>query len=326
MNARTRVFTVVGLAAVVAVGAVVGATLLQSPARKAAPNGAVTKPRPGAPPLILDLGVRSDPEARALARAETLYRQSHRAAAERIFARYDSLPARIGAVFSAWPDGGLDGLKSLVASNPKSALAELHLGYAYLWSGRNADAVTAMQKAVKLEPDSMSAVYAADILHASFVPGLPYIVADVQPPAGVTSLPPARELAALARAATRPDADAKILYGVALWRLDRAIPAERQFTAAASLAPDDPMAQTAAAVGAFSKARPMLAFSRLGPLTGRFPRAAVVRFHLGVLLLWSGEIAKARTQLRLAVAYGPKTPYGQGGKKLLSALGTTGTK
>jgi hypothetical protein len=87
MSARTRVFTVVGLAAVVAVGAVVGATLLQSPTKKATPNGPVTKPRPGNPPLILDLGVRSDPEARALAQAETLYGQKHRAAAGRIFAR-----------------------------------------------------------------------------------------------------------------------------------------------------------------------------------------------------------------------------------------------
>jgi predicted Zn-dependent protease len=320
------VFTVVGLAAVVAVGAVVGATLLQSPAKKANPNGAVTKPRPGVPPLILDLGVRTDPEARALAQAETLYRQSKRAAAERIFARYDSLPARIGAAFSTWPRGGLDTLKSLVASNPKSALAELHLGYAYLWAGRNADAVTAMQKTVKLEPDSMPAVYASDILHPSFAPGLPYIVTDLQPAAGVTTLPAGRELAALARAASRPDANAKIVYGVALWHLDRPLSAERQFTAAASLAPGDPMAQTAAAVGAFTKARPVLAFSRLGPLTGRFPKAAVVRFHLGVLLLWSGELAKARKQLGLAVAYGPKTAYGQGAKKLLSALGPTGTK
>jgi hypothetical protein len=86
------------------------------------------------------------------------------------------------------------------------------------------------------------------------------------------------------------------------------------------------MAQTAAAVGAFTKAQPVLAFSKLGPLTGRFPKAAVVRFHLGVLLLWSGEVAKARKQLTLAVAYGPKTAYGEGAKKLLSAIGATGTK
>ncbi|MDX6466784.1 MAG: hypothetical protein QOI27_1824 [Gaiellaceae bacterium] len=327
MSARTRVFAIVGAAAVVAVGGIVAATLLQSNGQKAAtPNGAVTKPRPGAPPLILDLGVRSDPEARALAQASSLYRAQHRAAAGRIFARYHSLEAQIGAAFAAWPKGGLDTLKSLVASHPTSALAELHLGYAYLWSGRNADALTALRKAVKLRPDSMSAVYASDLLHTSFAPGLPYIVTDLQPPAGVTALPAAQELAALARAAARPDANAKILYGIALWHLDRPVSAERQFHAAAALAPNDPMAQTAAAVGAFTKAQPVLAFSKLGPLTGRFPKSAVVRFHLGVLLLWSGDIAKAQKQLRLAVSDGPTTPFGLSATKLLAALGHNGTK
>jgi predicted Zn-dependent protease len=321
------VFAIVGAAAVVAVGGLVAATLLQSNGQQAAtPNGAVTKPRPGAPPLILDLGVRSDPEARALAQASALYRAQKRAAAGRIFARYHSLAAQIGAAFAAWPNGGLDTLKSLVASHPKSALAELHLGYAYLWSGRNADALTALRKAVKLDPDSMSAVYASDLLHTSFAPGLPYIVTALRPPAGVTTLPAAQELAALARAAARPDANAKILYGIALWHLDRPLSAERQFRAAAALAPNDPMAQTAAAVGAFTKAQPVLAFSKLGPLTGRFPKAPVVRFHLGVLLLWTGDIAKARTQLGLAVADGPKTPFGVSATKLLAALGHNGTK
>jgi Flp pilus assembly protein TadD len=117
-----------------------------------------------------------------------------------------------------------------------------------------------------------------------------------------------------------------VLYGVALWNLRRPISAERQFRAAAALAPNDPMAQTAAAVGAFSKARPVLAFSKLGPLTGRFPRAAVVRLHLGILLLWSKELGKARTQLRLAAADEPRSAYGMAAKKLLSALASTGTK
>ncbi len=315
---------VVALAAAVAVAAIVGATLLQSRGHTA--NGAVTKPRAGVPPLILDFGVRTDPEARALSRAAALYRRNRRAEAAAVFARYDSLPARIGAAFSAWPKGGLDALKALVASHPGSALAELHLGYAYLWSGRNGDAVKALRQAAKLEPDSMSAVMAGDLLHSSFAPGLPYIVTSLRPSAAVTRLPAAQELAALRHAAARPDADAKILYGVALWHLDRPVSAERELAAAARLAPSDPLAQTVAAVAAFSKDRPVLAFSKLGPLTGRFPRAAVVRFHLGVLLLWTGELQKARTQLRLAVVDGAGTPYWIAAGRLLSALGGTGTK
>jgi Flp pilus assembly protein TadD len=327
MSARTRVATVVALTAAVAVAGIVGATLLQSRGQKtAAPNEAVTKPRSGSPPLVFDFGVRNDPEARALVRGVKLYTAKHPVEAGRIFARYHSLPAQIGAAFVSWPKGGLDTLKALVASHSHSALAELHLGYAYLWSGRNADAVRAWLQAVKVEPDSPSAVLAADLLHPSFVPGLPYIVTDLQPPAAVTKLSAPQELATLKRSAARPDADAKVLYGVALWNLRRPISAEREFRAAAALAPDDPMALTAAAVGAYSKARPVAAFSKLGPLTGTFPKAAVVRFHLGILLLWSNELGKARTQLRLAVAYAPKSAYGMAAARLLAALGHNGTK
>jgi tetratricopeptide (TPR) repeat protein len=328
MSARTRVLTIAGLAAALAVAAIVGATLLQSRSGgDGTAAGSVTKPRAGAPPLLLDLGVRDDAEARALNRAATLYRNGHRQQAGRIFARYRSLPAQIGAAFAAWPDGGLDTLKQLVASHPRSALAELHLGWAYYWSGRNADAVRAWGQAVKVEPDSSAAVSASDLIHPSFpVPGLPYIVTTLQPAPGVVSLPAAQELLALQRAAARPDANAKVLYGVALWNLRRPLSAEREFRAAAALAPNDAMALTAAAVGAFSKARPVLAFSQLGPLTGRFPRAGVVRFHLGVLLLWTNELAKARKQLQLAVSLDPRSPYAAQAKRLLEALGHNGTK
>jgi len=328
MSARTRVLTIAGLAAALVVAAIVGATLLQSRSagNGTAAAGPVTKPRTGAPPLLLDLGVRGDSEARALSRAAALYRSGRRKQAGGIFARYHSLPAQIGAAFAAWPDGGLDTLKQLVASYPRSALAELHLGWAYYWSGRTADAVRAWGQAVQVEPDSSAAVSASDVLHPSFLPGLPYIVTTLPPPPGVASLPAAQELRALQRAASRPDANAKLLYGVALWNLRRPLSAEREFRAAVALAPKDPMALTAAAVGSFSKARPVLAFSRLGPLTGTFPRAGVVRFHLGVLLLWTRELAKARTQLKLVVSLDPRSPYAAQAKRLLSALGHNGTK
>jgi tetratricopeptide (TPR) repeat protein len=328
MGARTRVLTIAGAAAALVAAAIVGGTLLQS--RGAGDGvtapGAVTKPRKGAPPLLLDLGVRDDVEARALRRAVELYRNGRRRQAGLVFVRYRSLPAQIGAAFAAWPDGGLDTLKGLVASHPRSALAELHLGWAYYWSGRTADAVQAWGQAVKVDPDSPAAVSAADVLHPSFLPGLPYIVTTLQPPPRVASLPAAQELHALQRAAARPDAGAKVLYGVALWNLRRPISAEREFRAAAALAPKDPSVLTAAAVGSFSKARPVLAFSQLGPLTGAFPRAGVVRFHLGVLLLWTRELAKARKQLQLTVSLDPRSPYAAQARRLLAALGHNGTK
>ena len=111
----------------------------------------------------------------------------------------------------------------------------------------------------------------------------------------------------LARAAARPDANAKLLYGVALWNLKRPVSAERELKAAAALAPHDATARTAAAVAAFTKSNPVRAFAQLGPLTAVFPRAPVVRLHLGLLLIWTGQVAKGEHQLRLAIAQGPKT-------------------
>ena len=70
----------------------------------------------------------------------------------------------------------------------------------------------------------------------------------------------------------------------------------------------------------------MKAFSRLGPLTGVFPRAAVVRFHLGLLLLWSGRRQKAVEQLRLAAAEEPGSPYAQDARRLLARLAGTRSK
>jgi tetratricopeptide (TPR) repeat protein len=320
------VTVIVAVAACAAAAAVVGITLSQT---RGAERGtaAVTKPRKGSPPLLLDLGVRADPESAALRRGIRLYDGGKRAAADRIFERYYSLDARIGAAFARWPDGTLDRLKELVVASPKSSTAHLHLGLAYYWSGRTADAVAAWQTAETAQPDTPAAVHASDLLHPRLpVPGLPPFTPAFGPPAAFEKLPPNLEVAALARAARGRDARAKLLYGVALQRLGRRVSAERQFAAAARLAPKDPEAQVAAAVGRFTKDHPERAFSRLGPLVRVFPHAATVRFHLGVLLLWLGDVGKARQELRLAHSEAPNSPIGREAKSFLVRLASIGTK
>jgi tetratricopeptide (TPR) repeat protein len=287
----------------------------------------VVKPRPGRPPLELEFGVDASAEARALARAQALYNGKHVAQAAAIFRRYHSLEARIGLAFVAWSQGGFATVKSLAAAHPASGVALLHLGLADYWAGQNADAVAAWQQTAKVGADSPYGVKAEDLLHPSLpIPGLPYLLIDYKPPREVRNLPAAKELAALAKAAARPDAHAKIVYGLALWSLQRPLSAERQFESAARLVPDDPVARTAAAVGAFTKANPTKAFGRLGPLTGRFPKSSVVRLHLGLLLLWTGEQRKAVAQLRLAAADEPGSPYSKDAKALLARLPGTRSK
>src|ERR671937_1726918 len=104
-------------------------------------------------------------------------------------------------------------------------------------------------------------------------PGLPLFVPSFPSPPALAHLSPPEQLAFLERGAREGGAHAKLLYGVALQRLDRPLSAEREFAAAAALAPHDADAQTAAAVGRFTKDHPERAFSRLGPLATTFPHA-----------------------------------------------------
>lgn len=323
-----RVVLVVVLAALAAAAALIGATLLQSRGETTTVQGAVVSPQPGNPPLRLNFGVDTSTEARALAGAQRLYDNNHVAQAEAIFRRYASPEARIGAAFAAWNQDGLATVEQLAKSYPSSGVVLLHLGLAQFWAGRDAAAVATWEKTARVAADSPYGVQAEDFLHPTLkLTGLPYLLLDVQPARAIQELPAAAQVAALAKAARKPNARAKLLYGLALWtNLERPISAERQFVAAARLAPHDPVARTAAAVGAFTKADPAKAFGRLGPLTGVFPKSAVVRLELGLLLLWNADPKKALTQLRLAAADQPGSSYSKNAKALLARLPGTRSK
>jgi tetratricopeptide (TPR) repeat protein len=282
-------------------------------------------PRRGVPPLALDLGVRTDPEAVALRRAERLYSRERRDEAARIFARYDSPEARIGAAFAAWPDDSLDRLERLAAERPRSSLVRLHLGFARFWMGRDDRAVAAWRSAARLQPDSPSSGRAEDLLYPDFPRGRPLFVPSFASPPGLSRLSPPRQLALLERRARRPDVEAKLLYGLALHRLGRRLSARRQYEAAAALAPNRAETHVAAAVAQFEKSRPSAAFARLGPLSRRFPRAQTVRFHLGLLLLWlarvqEGAVAEGKSQLERARALDPPSRLGREANALLGSL------
>jgi tetratricopeptide (TPR) repeat protein len=313
---------------VVAAAAVVGVTLLQTRGEHTTLPGAVTRPRSGRPPLELDFGVDASAQAQALRRAETLYDRGDVPAAAAIFARYSSLEARLGSAFAAWRGpASLGAVSSLAAAHPDVPAALLHLGLADYWAGRNADAVAAWEKTAKVGADSPYGVAAEDLLHPNLrIPGLPPIVTDLALPPKIAKLPPARQLAELKRAAAGSDARAKLQYGSALWTLKRPLSAEREFAAAATLAPHDPVARTAAAMALFSKTNPVRAFAHLGPLTAVFPHSAAVQFHLGVLLLYINENAKATKHLRAAVADAPQSPYAKGARPLLASLANTRSK
>ena len=325
MSPRARVTAIVAAAAVLVVGAIVGIARWQAGGGSTGTATAATAtPRKGIPPLLFDFGLRNDAEARDLSRGAQLLKQGKRAQAEALFGRHHDVQGQIGAAFAAWPKGSLDAVKSIVAAHPTSAVAQLHYGLALYWSGRNADAVKQFRLVDRRFADTQSAVDAEDILYGSdTVPGLPYIIVPVPLPTAKTL---AAQVALAEHAAEKPDAQAKLAYGVMLWKLDRRLSARRELEAAAALAPDDPATLTAAAVSRFTKKQPAAAFSRLGPLSGRFPKASVVRLHLGLLLLWTKQVGKAAKQLELAVSDQPGSVYAAEAKKLLSALVPNGTK
>jgi tetratricopeptide (TPR) repeat protein len=297
---------IVALCAAAAVAAIVGGTLLLSRHESTTPAGAVTKPRPGTPVLQLELGARGDTEARALAQAEALldnrkHPQPVRAAA--IFRRYDSIEARLGLAFAQWTGpGSLAAVKAIADAAPGSPAALLNLGWADFQAGRDGDAASAWQQTASRFPDSPYAVDALDALNARVVlPGLPYIVVD---PKAVPA--PAR---------------ADLVAGIRFWDLKHVVSARRKLDAAARLAPNSPETLVAAAVARFSPDAPKAPFAQLGPLSGKFPHAAIVRLHLGLLLIWKKEFAKGKAQLRLAVAEQPSSIYGQQARTILQALG-----
>ena len=277
----------------------------------------------GAPPLSLDLGVRTDAEAVDLREALRLYEAGRRHAAGQLFSRHDSLEARIGEAFSLWPNGTVARLTQLSGLHPKSAAVQLNLGIADYWAG-DPGAKDAWRAAAEVEPDTAYAVTAGNLLHPEFARNLPIFVPLEGAPAAVLRLQPPAQLAALARRARAGAVADRLLYGVALQRLGKQRSAERVYAGAARLAPNDPEARVAAAVALFDKAQPVLAFSRLGPLTRTFPRAATVRFHLGLLLLWSGQVKEARRQLELVKTVDPRPALTGVAKRYLDELRAAG--
>jgi tetratricopeptide (TPR) repeat protein len=317
VSARRRVALLAALAAAAAAAIAVLAVLSSG----GTPGGTVAEsaPRPGRPPLSLALGFRNDAEARALRRAATLYRRGETAAAAAVFVAHGSLEARVGAALATWPDRSLDRLEQLAKLYPESAVIQLHLGLARLWANRG-DPVAAWRAAVEAEPDTPYAVLAGNLLHPNLPRGLPAFIPSFSAPAALTRLAPARQLEALRRRAERGGVRDLLLYGVGLQRVGRPVSAARVFARAARRAPDDAEPQVAAAVGVFDKDAPEKAFGRLGPLTRRFPEEPTVRFHLGVLLLWTGRIEAAERQLRLAARQRPGSPLAREAARYLETI------
>ncbi len=218
-----------------------------------------------------------------------------------VFDRRTPAEGAIRSAFRAWPHGTLDRMEALGKKYPRDAVVQFHLGIARLYSGYGSDAVAALRAAKRLGRDTPYEIRADNLLHPQFfAPGYPVFQ-------------PTRRNALLER-------------GARLQAEGRQHSAERVYARAAALAPRDDEAQVAAAVGRFDMDHLSRSFSRLGPLTRRFPRSQSVRFHLGLMLAWTGQRRAAVDQFRRARALGPRTVLGREANAFLSRLESDGTK
>jgi tetratricopeptide (TPR) repeat protein len=207
--------------------------------------------------------------------------------------------AGIRTAFRDWPHGSLDAMQTLGREYPRDAVVQLYLGIALLWSGYDADAVAALQDAKRLGRNTSWEIQADNLLHPQYFTDYPVF------------------------APTRPDA--LLARGSLLQRQGHQHSAERLYLRAASQQPRNDQAQVAAAIGAFDKSDLAASFSRLGPLTRRFPRSQTVRFYLGYLLAWTGQGDAAVAQLRKTVALGPRTALGRAAQRLVTGIEHAGT-
>jgi tetratricopeptide (TPR) repeat protein len=318
VSARRRIVLLVAAVAAVAVAIVAAAALSSGDDSPTAPPTEATS-RAGRPPLTFALGFRRDPEARDLARAVALYQRGETDRAAGLFARHDSLEAKVGAAFAAWPDATLDRLEQLAKLYPENAVAQLHLGLARFWA-RSGDPEAAWRAVIDAEPDTPYAIVAGNLLHPSIPRGLPTFIPSFAASPAITRLPPARQLAALRRDSERGGLRAQLLYGVGLQRVGRPVSAATVFERAARRFPHEVEALVAAAVGRFDKDAPEAAFGRLGPLTRTYPNEPTVRFHLGVLLLWTGRVQAAERQFRLASRQRPASPLAREAARYLETI------
>lgn len=317
MSPRTRVRLVVAAAAAASAGIAAGVALVA-----AGGDGPLGEP----PPLELGVVLADGPDASALQAAERLYESGDRGGArarfEAVLAREpSSIAAAVGAAVAAWPDQTVERLEELAAEHPSSGVVRLNLGLALYVEGDEVGARRQWREAERRDPDTAAAVRAEDLLHPEMPPGRPFFVpSQGSPSAGLENLGPREQLAELGRRAEAGGVEDWLLYGSVLQRLGRPLSAQAAFDRAVELDPSDLAAQTAAAVVRFDKDDPSQAFSRLGPLASANPGSAVVRFHLGLMLLWLQQVDEARRQLTTAQETGAPSIWGVEAGRLLARL------
>jgi tetratricopeptide (TPR) repeat protein len=207
---------------------------------------------------------------------------------------------RVRAAFTRSPADAARALELLAQEAPGDPVVQFNYAAALYCAGYLAEADQAFRAAKKAGRDTFYEIQADVVLH-------PQYFDQGYPPFEAASHDPL------------------LLQGSILQRAGHQHSAERVFARAARIHPESAEAQVAAAVARFDMDDLSASFSRLGPLVRRFPRSQSVRYHLGLLLAWTGQRSQSVKEFRLARALGPKTRLGLHATTFLRGLVTHGT-
>ena len=232
------------------------------PASRRRSNSASPPPAAGAHPGCRGARVRRGRTAEARRRFETI-----------LGTNPSSIPAAVGAAVASWPAGTVERLRDLAREHPSSARPLAPRPGPLRRRGKE-EAGSEWLEAEEGEPDTPAALRAEDLLHPEMAP------ADPSSPSrdGVgADLAEARR-----RAESRRGTGPARLWGRPPARRAAGVRADglRQGSRGR---PAKPRGSGGGRRGALRRDAPEEAFSRLGPLARDHP---VVRFHLGLLLLW----------------------------------------
>jgi tetratricopeptide (TPR) repeat protein len=215
--------------------------------------------------------------------------------------------SRAGAVRAAFALPGKRAalaLEPVAQAAPKDPVVQFNYGVALFCAGYVDEAAQAFRTAKTVGRDTIYEMRADEVLHPQYFTPTDGLYPVFQQ--------------------TRPNR--LLAQGVLLQREGHQHSAERLYLRAARRQPKSDEAQVAAAVGRFDEDNLVASFSRLGPLVKRFPKSQSVRFHLGLLLAWTGQRDEAVRQFRLARALDPSTELGREAAAFLNRLGGPGTK
>ena len=191
-------------------------------------------------------------------------------------------------------------LEALAVEQPKDPVVQFNYATALYCGGFDAEALAAFRKAKKVGRDTRYRIIVDNLLHPQFfTKGYPQFQYS--------------------------GPDPLLVRGQIAQRTFHQETAERLWARAAKLHPNDADAQVAAAVGRFDMDDLSASFSRLGPLVKRFPQSQTVRFHLGLLLAWTGQRNLAVKEFLAVRKLGAATTLGKEANAFLTRLGSSGT-